>query len=87
MSCIPYHYLSTCGGFFIYLMASEQDSIPDQFISAFLDLSFSKGIAIHSLINYLFSTYSTDDKESTVVGGGGESLNLVGERENKYTNK
>lgn len=67
MSHIPYHYLSTCGGFFVYLMTSEQGGIPDQCISAFLDLSFSKGIAIHSFIKYLFSIYSRSDKEYTVV--------------------
>lgn len=67
MSHIPYHYLSTCGGFLVYLLTSEQVGIPDQCISAFLDLSFSKGTAIYSFIKYLFSTYSRANEEYTVV--------------------
>lgn len=47
-------------------MTSEL-GLPDQCISVFLDLSFSKGIGINSFIKYLFSTYSRADAEHTVI--------------------
>lgn len=93
MSHIPHHYLLTCWGFLVYLMTSEQVGIPDQCISIFLDLSFSKGTGIHSFIKYLFGTYSRADKEYTVFSGGKkilalmELINLVQERENEYPKK